>query len=115
LTTIELLQEGLIENASHLGEYLLGKLKELQKRFHLIGDVRGKGLMIGVEIVKDPETKKKGIEEKNAIIQACFKKGLLILGCGENVIRFIPPLIITKSEVDTALTIFEEVLRQVET
>jgi 4-aminobutyrate aminotransferase len=110
LTTIELLQEGLIENASHLGEYLLGKLKELQKRFHLIGDVRGKGLMIGVEIVKDPETKKKGIEEKNAIIEACFKKGLLILGCGENVIRFIPPLIITKREVDTALTIFEEVL-----
>jgi 4-aminobutyrate aminotransferase len=115
LTTIELLQEGLIENASQLGKYLLGKLKELQKRFDLIGDVRGKGLMIGVEIVKDPETKKKGIEEKNAIIQACFKKGLLILGCGENVIRFIPPLIITKSEVDTALTIFEEVLRQVET
>jgi len=115
LTTIELLQEGLIENASRLGRYLLEKLKELQKRFHLIGDVRGKGLMIGVEIVKDPETKKKGIEEKNAIIEACFKKGLLILGCGENVIRFIPPLIITKSEVDTALTIFEEVLRQVET
>ncbi len=110
LTTIELLQEGLIENASRLGRYLLEKLKELQKRFHLIGDVRGKGLMIGVEIVKDPETKKKGIEEKNAIIEACFKKGLLILGCGENVIRFIPPLIITKSEVDTALTIFEEVL-----
>jgi 4-aminobutyrate aminotransferase len=110
LTTIELLQEGLIENASRLGRYLLEKLKELQKRFHLIGDVRGKGLMIGVEIVKDPETKEKGIEEKNAIIQACFEKGLLILGCGENVIRFIPPLIITKSEVNTALTIFEEVL-----
>jgi 4-aminobutyrate aminotransferase len=110
LTTIELLQEGLIENASRLGRYLLEKLKELQKRFHLIGDVRGKGLMIGVEIVKDPETKEKGIEEKNAIIQACFEKGLLILGCGENVIRFIPPLIITKSQVDTALTIFEEVL-----
>ena len=110
LTTIELLQEGLIENASRLGRYLLEKLKELQKRFHLIGDVRGKGLMIGVEIVKDPETKEKGIEEKNAIIQACFEKGLLILGCGENVIRFIPPLIITKREVDTALTIFEEVL-----
>jgi len=114
LTTIELLQEGLIENASRLGKYLLEKLKELQKRFHLIGDVRGRGLMIGVEIVKDPETKEKGIEEKSAIIQACFEKGLLILGCGENVIRFIPPLIITKSEVDTALTIFEEVLEEVE-
>jgi len=81
LTTIELLEEGLIENASRLGEYILGKLRELQKRFHLIGDVRGKGLMIGIEMVKDPKTKEKAIEERNKIIQACFEKGLLILGC----------------------------------
>jgi 4-aminobutyrate aminotransferase len=94
-----------------VGGYLLEKLKELQKRFHLIGDVRGKGLMIGIELVKDPETKEKAVEEKSKIIQACFGKGLLILGCGENVVRFMPPLIITKREADTALTIFEEVLR----
>jgi 4-aminobutyrate aminotransferase len=114
LTTIELLEEGLIENASRLGEYILGKLRELQKRFHLIGDVRGKGLMIGVELVKDRETKEKAIDERNRIIQACFEKGLLILGCGENVIRLIPPLIITQEEADTALTILEEVLKKVE-
>jgi len=113
LSTIELLEEGLIENASRVGEYLLGKLKELQKRFHLIGDVRGKGLMIGVELVRDLVTKEKAIEERSKVIQACFQKGLLILGCGENVIRFIPPLIITQREVDTALTIFEEVLIKV--
>jgi 4-aminobutyrate aminotransferase len=111
LTTIELLQEGLIENASRLGKYLLEELGEFQKRFHLIGDVRGKGLMIGLEIVKDPETKEKAIKERSAIIQACFEKGLLILGCGENVIRLIPPLIITKSEADRALTILEEVFK----
>ncbi len=111
LTTIELLEEGLIENAARLGEYILGQLKGLQKRFPLIGDVRGKGLMIGVELVKDRETKEKAIDERSAIIQACFEKGLLILGCGENVIRLIPPLIITKSEVDTALTILEEVFK----
>jgi len=69
--------------------------------------------MIGVELVKDPVTKVKAIEERNRVIQACFEKGLLILGCGENVIRLIPPLIITKEEADTALTILEEVLQKV--
>ncbi|HSB06085.1 MAG TPA: aminotransferase class III-fold pyridoxal phosphate-dependent enzyme, partial [Thermodesulfobacteriota bacterium] len=69
---------------------------------------------IGVELVKDPVTKEKAIQERNRVIQACFEKGLLILGCGENVIRFIPPLIITKKEADTALTILEEVLQEIE-
>jgi 4-aminobutyrate aminotransferase len=114
LTTIELLEEGLIENAARMGAYLLEKLKGLQKRFPLIGDVRGKGLMIGIELVKDPKTKEKAIEERSKVIQACFEKGLLILGCGENVVRFIPPLIITQRDADTALTIFEEVLVKVE-
>jgi len=114
LTTIELLEEGLIENAVRIGDYILGKLKELQKEFEMIGDVRGKGLMIGIELIKDRETKKKAIEEKNAVIQRCFEKGLLILGCGENTIRLIPPLIITKNEADTALMILEEVLEKVE-
>ena len=113
LATIELLQGGLIQNAASLGEYILGQLRELQKRFPLIGDVRGKGLMIGVELVKDPVTKEKAIEERSKVIQACFEKGLLILGCGENVIRLIPPLIITRKEADTALTIFEEVLQKI--
>jgi len=114
LTTIELLQEGLIENAGRMGEYLLSKLKGLQKRFRLIGDVRGKGLMIGIEIVRDPETKEKAIEERNRIIETCFEKGLLLLGCGENVIRLSPPLIITQREADLALAILEEVLKKVE-
>ncbi len=114
LTTIELLEEGLIENAARVGGYILEKLKGLQKYFHLIGDVRGKGLMIGIELVKDRQTKEKAIEERNRIVRACFEKGLLILGAGENVIRFSPPLIITQREADIALTIFEEVLKKVE-
>jgi 4-aminobutyrate aminotransferase len=114
LTTIELLEEGLIQNAAIQGEYLLKNLRDLQKRFHLIGDVRGKGLMIGIEMVRDKKTKEKAIEERNAVIQGCFEKGLLILGCGENVIRFSPPLIITQKEADIALTILEEVLKKVE-
>jgi 4-aminobutyrate aminotransferase len=114
LTTIELLEEGLIQNAAIQGEYLLKNLRDLQKRFHLIGDVRGKGLMIGIEMVRDKKTKEKAIEERNAVIQGCFEKGLLILGCGENVIRFSPPLIITQKEADIALSILEEVLKKVE-
>lgn len=114
LTTIKLLEEGLIQNAAKIGDYLLEKLKELQKQFEWIGEVRGKGLMIGVELVRDRETREKAIEERNQVIQACFEKGLLILGCGENTIRLIPPLIITRHEADTALMILEEVLRKVE-
>jgi 4-aminobutyrate aminotransferase len=112
LATIELLEGGLIANAARLGDYVLNQLKGFQKRFELIGDVRGKGLMIGIELVKDLVTKEKAIEERSQIIQACFKKGLLILGCGENVIRLIPPLIITQREADLALTILEEVLTE---
>jgi len=113
LATIELLEEGLIENASRIGGYILEELVQLQKEFELIGDIRGKGLMIGVELVRNRETKEKAVQERNEVIQACFEKGLLILGCGENVVRLIPPLIITQSEADTALAILEEVFRKI--
>jgi 4-aminobutyrate aminotransferase len=114
LATIDLLEEGLIQNAAVQGEYLLKNLRDLQEQFRLIGDVRGKGLMIGIEMVRDRKTKEKAIEERNAVIQGCFEKGLLILGCGENVIRFSPPLIITRKEADVGLSILEEVLKKVE-
>jgi len=97
-----------------MGDYIFEKLKDLQKQFNLIGEVRGRGLMIGIELIKDRVTQKKAIEERNRVIQACFEKGLLILGCGENVIRLVPPLIITQNEADTALTILEEVLKKIE-
>jgi len=113
LKTIELLENGLIENAATIGDYLLRKLKGLQNESELIGEVRGKGLMIGVELVRDRERKTKAIEERNRVIQACFEKGLLILGCGENSIRLIPPLIITRREADLALSILEEVLKKI--
>jgi 4-aminobutyrate aminotransferase len=113
LATIELLEDGLIKNAESVGSYILSQLRELQKRYPQIGDVRGKGLMIGVELIKDPISKTKAIDERNRVIQGCFEKGLLILGCGENTIRLIPPLIVSREEADTALTIFEEVLKKV--
>ncbi|MCP2605139.1 acetyl ornithine aminotransferase family protein [Candidatus Aminicenantes bacterium AH-873-B07] len=114
LATIDLLENGLISNAKEMGEYLLSKLHELQKDHPLIGDIRGKGLMVGVELVKNRETKEKAEEERDKIVYRCFEKGLIILGAGENSIRFSPPLIIKKEEIDAGLEIFEKVLSDVE-
>jgi len=113
LATIELLEEELMENAVVQGEYLMSGLHELQKSIEYIGDVRGKGLMVGVELVKDRETKEPAPDWRNEIIQKAFEKGLLLLGCGENTIRFCPALTVTAKEIDICLSIFEEILREV--
>lgn len=87
----------------------------MMERHRLIGDVRGYGLMIGIEFVRDRKTKEKASKETEAIVQKAFLKGLLLLGCGENVIRFAPPLMVDKEDADIALNIFEEVLTEIET
>lgn len=112
LTTIELLETQLMKNAEVQGCYLMSKLQELQKSFECIGDVRGKGLMIGVELVKDRKTKERAGDLRNQIIQKAFRKGLLLLGCGENTVRLSPALIVSKEEIDACLSIFEECLRE---
>jgi len=112
LETIKLLEEGLIDNAAKTGGYLLEKLRALQEKFPLIGDVRGKGLMVGIELVRD-EKKSPAARERDAIVEACFRKGLLLLGCGESGIRFSPPLVITQHQVDIACAILEEAFRSV--
>jgi 4-aminobutyrate aminotransferase len=114
LATVDLLEERLVKNAAVVGEYLLRELEQFKARHRLIGDVRGKGLMIGIECVRDRETKEMAIQERNDVIQRCFRKGLLLLGCGQNVIRMVPPLTIGKRDADTALEILEAVLRDVE-
>jgi len=113
LATIELLEAELMENAKIRGEYLMTELRELQKSMECMGDVRGKGLMVGVELVKDRETKERATDWRNEVIQKAFQKGLLLLGCGENTIRFSPALTVTGEEIDTCLSIFEESLREV--
>ncbi|MGD8229358.1 MAG: acetyl ornithine aminotransferase family protein [Desulfobacteraceae bacterium] len=113
LTTIQLIQEELMENAAVQGERLMTGLRELQKSYECMGDVRGMGLMIGVELVKDRETKERAIKWKGEVIAAAFRRGLLLLGCGENTIRFSPALTVTADEVDVCLTIFEEAIREV--
>ncbi len=114
LATIDLLKGGLIKNAAQMGDYIIKALHVISATSRLIGDVRGKGLMIAVEMVTDKNTKKRAIEERNKVVEGAFQKGLLLLDCGRNSIRFSPPLTITKKDADKALAIFEETLREVE-
>ncbi len=111
LTTIELLEGGLIENARIRGEQLITGLRELQKSIECMGDVRGLGLMVGVEIVSDRVTRERDPIARNSIILNAFSRGLLLLGCGENTIRFCPALTISAEEVDAGLSIFHEAVR----
>jgi 4-aminobutyrate aminotransferase len=110
LKTIELIEKHYLKNAAEVGEYTLDALKEIQVRHPSIGDVRGIGLMIGVEFVKDKESKKADEHLRDRVVDLAFERGLLMLGCGKSVIRIAPPLCITKSEVDEGLEIFEEAL-----
>jgi 4-aminobutyrate aminotransferase len=114
LATIALLKEGLVENAARVGAHLMEGLRALMDRHPLVGDVRGRGLMIGVELVRDRETKERAADERNAVVTAAFHRGLLVLGAGKNAIRFSPPLVLTTEEADTAIRIFDEALAEVE-
>jgi 4-aminobutyrate aminotransferase len=100
-------------NANVQGERMILKLRDMQKHYECMGDVRGKGLMIGVELVKDRVSKERASEWRDRLVRRSFEKGLLLLGCGENTIRFCPPLIVTEEDVDMCLAIFEEALREV--
>lgn len=113
LATISLLEEGLVENAERVGKFLKEGLLNMMHRFDFIGDVRGLGLMVGVEIVEDRERKTPSKKLRDRIITECFRRGLLLLGGGESVIRFSPPLIVTEEEVARALEIFEDVLSKI--
>ncbi len=113
LATLDLLEGGLIDNARVLGDYFKSRLLKLKERYSLIGDVRGRGLLLGIELVKNLETKEHATALRNEIIEKCFRKGLLILGCGESSIRFTPPLVISKNELDVGLEIFEESLKEI--
>jgi 4-aminobutyrate aminotransferase len=113
MATIELLEGSLMANAAAQGERLLGSLRDMQQRFECLGDVRGKGLMVGVELVKERQSKTPAADWRARIIQRAFEKGLLILGCGQNSIRFCPALTVSADEIDVCLSIFEECLKEV--
>jgi 4-aminobutyrate aminotransferase len=111
--TIRLLKESLVANAAAVGAHLMEGLRELQKKHPLVGDVRGRGLMIGIELVRDRQTKERAIEERSALVQAMFRRGVLVLGAGKNAIRLAPPLVLTKAQADSALAVIDEALTEV--
>ncbi len=114
LATLRLLENGLLENCRRLGDYIFSRLADWPKRHRLVGEVRGRGLMVGIELVRDKQTNERAAEERNAVVDAAFKRGLLILGCGPNTLRLMPPLLIDQEQADCALALLEESLAEVE-
>jgi 4-aminobutyrate aminotransferase len=108
LTTIRLLQEQLVANAADVGQYLIEGLRDLQQKHALIGDVRGLGLMIGIELVKDRVSKVRATAERDRVVDAAFTRGLLVLGAGRNTIRLSPPLVLTRAQARIAIDIIDE-------
>ena len=115
LATIDVLvNDGVMNNAKVVGEYLHQKLLDLKEKHTLIGDVRGIGLMQGIELVKDRNTKEHAKAERDRFIEEMLKMGLVCIGCGVSSVRFIPPLIITKQEIDVAVEIMDKALSMVD-
>ena len=111
LATIALLEQGLVDNAARMGAHLMVRLREWPARFPVVGDVRGLGLMIGVELVKDQRTKEKASALRDRVIRLAFERGLLVLGAADNVIRLCPPLVVSRDQCDFAVDTLEDCLR----
>ena len=112
MATMDLLESEYIENARRMGEFLFRRAADWTQKFRIVGDVRGPGLMIGVEIVHDQRTKEKAPELRNKIVQLAFQKGLLILGAGDTSVRLSPPLLIDEEQADFAVRTLEECFRE---
>ncbi len=106
--------EGLRENAAKQGAHIMKRLEELKKESEIIGDVRGKGLMIGIELVEDKASKKPAPQKAAEIMTRSWKRGVAVITCGKSTIRIVPPLIITRELVDAGLDIIEDTIKQVE-
>jgi len=114
LATMDILEREGIENAAHVGEFMLERLHGWKRSHPLVGDVRGRGLMIGIELVRDKATREPATALRNRVETLAFEKGLMLLGCGETSLRLCPPLIVSKEEASVALDILEDSLTQVE-
>ena len=114
LTTIELLEKELLDNAARVGAHMMGRMREWPARFPHVGEVRGLGLMIGVELVKDQASRERAPELRDRIEDMAFHRGVLVLGAGPNSLRLSPPLVVTKDQADYAMDVLEECLRQTE-
>jgi 4-aminobutyrate aminotransferase len=110
MKTIEIIENGVMDNAARIGAHMLERLKELKDEYEAIVDVRGLGLMIGVELAKDPDALEPWAELRDNVVVECFNRGLVIQGAGESAIRFSPPLIIDREQADYAMDTFKAAL-----
>jgi len=113
LVTIELLEQGLIDNAARMGAYLMDRMRGWPARYGAVGEVRGLGLMIGIELVRSPESREKAPELRDRLVHRAFERGLLVLGAGDNTVRLSPPLVVTRDQCDYALETLEQCLQKV--
>lgn len=113
LASIQIIQQGLVENAAQMGQRLRSGLEEIQGEYECVGDVRGLGLMQAVELVKDRGKKEVNKTLRDNVLLRCFQKGLLLLSCGESTVRFCPPLLVDQEQITVALEIFSQVLKEV--
>jgi 4-aminobutyrate aminotransferase len=115
LATLDVIEkEGLLKNSQEVGDYMRKRMADWPKKHKLVGDVRGRGLMIGVEIVKDQKTREYGASERDRIVELAFERGVLFLGCGPSTVRIAPALIVTKEEADVAVDALEESIAALE-
>jgi 4-aminobutyrate aminotransferase len=111
LATLDVIEkEGLLRNSQEVGDYMRKRMEDWPKKHKIVGDVRGRGLMIGVEIVKDQTTREYGASERDRIVELAFDRGVLFLGCGPSTVRIAPALIVTKDEADVAVDVLEEAI-----
>jgi 4-aminobutyrate aminotransferase len=109
LATLDVIEkEGLLANSSAVGNHMLKRMADWTTKYRIVGDVRGRGLMIGVEIVKDQQTKEYAADLRDRIVQLAFQRGILLLGCGPSTLRISPPLVVTQDEADAAIDVLEE-------
>ncbi len=111
LATIALLEEELVENAARMGAHLMDRMRDWPARFPVVGEVRGLGLMIGIELVRDQATKEKAPRLRDRVVELAFERGLLVLGAGDITLRLCPPLVITRDQCDFAMETLEECLK----
>ncbi len=114
LATLDLLERELMANAARVGEFIFRHTADWGEKHKFVGDIRGKGLMIGIEFVRDKETKERAPEIRSQVIQAAFHKGLLVLGAGENTLRLAPPLIIDEEQAEFALRTLDACISEIE-
>jgi 4-aminobutyrate aminotransferase len=111
LATLDVIEnENLLKNSEVVGNHMMKRMSDWPKKYEIVGDVRGRGLMIGVEIIKNKKTKEYGHEERDRIVELAFERGILFLGCGPSTVRIAPPLVVTKDEADAAVDALEEAI-----